>query len=79
MNKFENLTPALTEVEEIRKLRQQLAEFNPAEGSLEVIFKLTDGKNVRVPITSKVKMRLISKEIRNYLAEEQLLRQCQED
>ncbi|KAA5543520.1 hypothetical protein [Adhaeribacter rhizoryzae] len=79
MNNLEKLTPLLTEVEEIKKLRQLVADFNPADGSLEIIFNLPGNKSVRVPINSKVKMRLFSKEVRNYLAEEQLLRQCKED
>jgi len=79
MNNLEKLTPPLSEVEEIKKLRQLIADFNPGDGSLEVIFNLPGNKSVRVPINSKVKMRLLSKEVRNYLAEEQLLRQCKED
>jgi hypothetical protein len=79
MNKQENFDHTAVEVAEIRKLRQQLANFNPADGTLEVLFNMPDGKIVRVPVTSKVKIRLLSKEIRNYLAEEQLMKQCRED
>ena len=79
MNKTENFDLASAEVTEIKKLRQQLAEFNTSEGTLEVVFRMPDGKSVSVPVTSKVKIRLLSKEIRNYLAEVQLLKQCRED
>ena len=79
MNKTENFDLSSAEVTEIKKLRQQLVEFNTSEGTLEVVFRMPDGNSVSVPVTSKVKIRLLSKEIRNYLAEEQLLKQCRED
>jgi hypothetical protein len=79
MNKTENFDLSSAEVTEIKKLRQQLAEFNASEGTLEVVFKRPDGTSVSVLVTSKIKIRLLSKEIRNYLAEEQLLKQCRED
>ncbi len=65
-----------TDIEEIRKIRQQLASFSPAEAMLEVVFHLPTGETVKVPITHKTKVRLLSKEVRNYLAEEQLILQC---
>ena len=63
------------EYNEVKKLRQQLSQFVPAEGSLEVVFQLPNGESVRVPITKKAKMEFLSKEVRNYLAEEQLAHQ----
>ncbi len=79
MNKFESFDLALAEVEEIKKLRQQLAAFNLTEGAIEVVFKMPNGNSVCVPVNSKAKARLISKEIRNYLAEEQLMKQFKEE
>lgn len=49
-----------------------LTAFNPAEGSLEVVFQLPGGEKVHVPIHKVAKVRAISQEVRNYLAEEQL-------
>ena len=63
------------ELDEIKKLRQQLSQFNSAEGSLEVVFSLPSGESVRVPVSKKAKIELLSKEVRNYLAEEQLAQQ----
>jgi len=63
------------EFNEIKTLRQQLSQFIPAEGSLEVVFYLPNGESVRVPVTKKAKIELLSKEVRNYLAEEQLAQQ----
>ena len=66
---------SLMDVDEIKKMRQQLAPFIPTEGSLEVVFHLPNGESVQVPITRKSKIELLSKEVRNYLAEEQLILQ----
>ncbi|MDB5263221.1 MAG: hypothetical protein JWQ14_2504 [Adhaeribacter sp.] len=79
MMKHENPNLASEEVMLIKRLRQQLADFDVTEGNLEVVFKMPDGRTITVPVNSKVKSRIISKEVRNYLAEEQLLKQCQDD
>jgi len=71
----EQMDFSLMDVDEIKKLRQQLTQFIPAEGSLEVILHLPNGESVQVPITKKAKIELLSKEVRNHLAEEQLLQQ----
>jgi hypothetical protein len=60
------------ERKEIRQLRQMLTAFIPAEGNLEVVFQLPGGEKVQVPIQKLAKVRAISQEVRNYLAEEQL-------
>jgi hypothetical protein len=60
------------EREEIRRLRQILTAFIPAAGSLEVVFQLPGGGKVHVPINRLAKVRAISQEVRNYLAEEQI-------
>ena len=71
----EQMDFSLMDIDEIKKLRQQLTQFIPAEGSLEVIFHLPNGESVQVPINKKAKIELLSKEVRNHLAEEQLLQQ----
>lgn len=76
MKDQEQIPISLTDIEEIRKVRQQLASFNPTEGTLEVLFHLPTGETVKVPIVKKSKVRALSKEVRNYLAEEQLILQC---
>jgi hypothetical protein len=60
------------EREEIRRLRQKLTAFTPAAGSLEVVFQLPGGEKVHVPINRLAKVRAISQEVRNCLAEEQI-------
>ena len=75
MNNTEQMDSSLMDVDEIKKLRQQLTQFIPAEGNLEVIFHLPNGESVQVPISKKSKIELLSKEVRNHLAEEQLIRQ----
>ena len=71
----EQLDFSLMDVDEIKKMRQELTHFIPAEGNLEVIFHLPGGKSVAVPINKKSKIELISREVRNHLAEEQLQQQ----
>jgi len=71
----EQLDFSLMDVDEIKRLRQQLTRFIPAEGNLEVVFNLPNGEIVQVPITKKSKIELLSKEVRNHLAEEQLIQQ----
>ena len=76
MKDQEQMPIPFTDIEEIKKIRQQLANFIPAEGIIEVVFHLSTGETVKVPIAQKSKIRLLSKEVRNYLAEEQLMLQC---
>ena len=76
MKNQDQMPVPFTEIEEIRKIRQQLANFSPAEGTIEVVFHLPTGETVKVPIVQKSRVRLLSKEVRNYLAEEQLVLQC---
>jgi hypothetical protein len=66
------------EREEIRRLRQLLTAFSPAAGSLEVVFQLPGGEKVHVPINRLAKVRAISQEVRNYLAEEQIGQESKE-
>jgi hypothetical protein len=72
MNKLKPVDFPSPEREEIRRLRQMLTAFTPTEGSLEVVFHLPGGEKVPVPIHKLAKIRSISQEVRNYLAEEQL-------
>jgi len=75
MNNQEQVDFSSMDVDEIKKVRQQLTQFIPADGSLEVVFHLPNGESVQVPITKKSKIELLSKEVRNHLAEEQLIQQ----
>jgi hypothetical protein len=72
MSKLKPADLSSADREDIRRLRQMLTAFNPAEGSLEVVFQLPGGEKVHVPIHKPAKVRTISQEVRNYLAEEQL-------
>lgn len=76
MKDQEQIITTQTEIESIKKVRLQLNNYLPVEGTLEVIFKLPDGEIINVPVTNRAKIRLLSKEVRNYLAEEQLVKQC---
>lgn len=72
MNKSNPVGVSAQEQQEIRRLRQILTAFTPGEGALEVVFHLPGGEKVQVPIHKLAKVRAISQEVRNYLAEQQL-------
>ena len=65
------------DIEKIISTRQQLFNFVPTPNNLIMTFKLEDGNQVQVPIRDPYKVRMLIREVRDYLSEQELLKERQ--